>query len=184
MNTPACFRPSTYFHSSSSKPAKYGIKRLVGGTVLLLFLLVPGWSAFAQTPLTPSRLSFGSQVLNQSSAAMSATLKNAQDVPLSISGIAINGGRELPDYRDVYPLGAGLAHGHAHGYGRSAHKSCERGLDGAKAFMRITIWTSVSAVRLGSADLEVGTFTCGFDPHPPGLRPLHAGTEEALGAAD
>ena len=98
MNAPACSLPSSYFHSSSSRPAKYGTKRFLGGTVLLLFLLVPGSSAFAQTPLTPSTLSFGNQLVNQSSAAMSATLKNTQAVPLSISSIAISGGTAPADY--------------------------------------------------------------------------------------
>ncbi|MGA3327242.1 MAG: choice-of-anchor D domain-containing protein, partial [Terriglobia bacterium] len=64
----------------------------------MVSLLVPGSSALAQTPLTPSTLSFGNQVVNQSSAAMSATLKNTQAVPLSISSIAISGGTAPADY--------------------------------------------------------------------------------------
>ena len=81
----------------------YGMKRFVGGnafllSVLLLSLLVPGSSAFAQTPLAPSTLSFGNQVVNQPSAAMSTTLKNTQALPLSISSIAITGGTAPADY--------------------------------------------------------------------------------------
>ena len=49
MNAPACSLPSNYFHSNSLRPAKYGTKRFLGGTVLSLCLLVPGSSAFAQT---------------------------------------------------------------------------------------------------------------------------------------
>src|SRR5208337_1771081 len=49
MNAPACSRPCSYFHSSSLRPAKYGTKRFLGGTVLLLSLLVSGSSALAQT---------------------------------------------------------------------------------------------------------------------------------------
>ncbi|MGA3325471.1 MAG: kelch repeat-containing protein, partial [Terriglobia bacterium] len=98
MNTPACFLPSGCFHCSSSRPAKHGTKRFFGGTALLLFLLVPGSSALAQTPLAPRTLSFGNQAVNQPSAAMSATLKNTQAVPLSISSIAISGGTAAADY--------------------------------------------------------------------------------------
>lgn len=36
MNAPTCSRPSSYFPSSSSRPAKYGAKLFLGGTVLLL----------------------------------------------------------------------------------------------------------------------------------------------------
>ena len=97
MNAPACSRLSTYFHSSSSRPAKYGTKRFLGGTALLLSLLVIGPSALAQTPLTPSTLSFGNQVINQASAPMSATFKNTQTTPLSIS-IAISSGTAPADY--------------------------------------------------------------------------------------
>ncbi|MGA3328238.1 MAG: kelch repeat-containing protein, partial [Terriglobia bacterium] len=100
MNTPACFPPSSFFHSHSSSPAKYATKRILSGTALLvlLFLFIPGSSALAQTPLTPSRLSFGNQVVNQSSAAISATLKNPQAVPLNISSIAISSGTAPADY--------------------------------------------------------------------------------------
>jgi hypothetical protein len=97
MNAPAYSLPSSYFHNSSSRTAKYGTKRFLGGTVLLLFLLVLTSSAFAQVRLTPSALSFGNQVVNQSSTAMSAALKNTQAVPLSIS-IAISGGTAPADY--------------------------------------------------------------------------------------
>jgi hypothetical protein len=76
----------------------YGRKRFLGGTVLLLSFLVLGSSAFAQVRLTASTLSFGNQAVNQSSAALSATLKNTQGVPLSISRIAISGGSAPADY--------------------------------------------------------------------------------------
>ncbi len=49
MNAPACSLPCSYFHSNSLRPAKYGTKRFLGGTVLLLSLLVLGSWAFAQT---------------------------------------------------------------------------------------------------------------------------------------
>jgi hypothetical protein len=49
MNAPACSRPSSYFHSFSSRPLKYGTKQFWGKTILLLSLLVLGSSAFAQT---------------------------------------------------------------------------------------------------------------------------------------
>jgi hypothetical protein len=67
-------------------------------TVLLLFIHISGWTGFAQTRLTPSALSFGSQVINQPSAALGATIENTQSVPLSIGGIAISGGNASSDY--------------------------------------------------------------------------------------
>ncbi|HMD83309.1 MAG TPA: choice-of-anchor D domain-containing protein, partial [Terriglobia bacterium] len=70
----------------------------MGGTLLLLSLLVPGWSAFAQTTLTPATLAFGNQVVNISSASKTATLTNTQAVPLTISSIAITGGTSPADY--------------------------------------------------------------------------------------
>src|SRR5208282_1496101 len=98
MNAPAYSLPSSYFHSSSSRPAKYRTKRLLGGTALLLSLLVLSSSAFAQVRLTPSTLSFGNQAVSQSSAALSATLKNTQAAPLTISSIALSGGTAPTDY--------------------------------------------------------------------------------------
>jgi len=66
MNAPACSPPCSYFHSYSSRPAKYGTKRFLGGTVLLLSLLVLGSWAFAQnTPGARSRpLTFSDNAAN------------------------------------------------------------------------------------------------------------------------
>ena len=98
MNAPGYFRPSRYIHGSSSRPARYGTKILLGGTVLLLSLLIPGWSAYAQTTLTPGTMSFGYQILTVPSAPSSAKLTNLQAVPLTISSIAITGGTAPADY--------------------------------------------------------------------------------------
>src|SRR5271157_5225113 len=69
MHTPACSRPSSYLHASSSRPPREGTKRFLGRAVLLLSLLVPGSPAFAQTTLTPATLSFGNVVWGESTAA-------------------------------------------------------------------------------------------------------------------
>ncbi len=50
ISIPGCYRPSSYFPVFSSRPAKYRTGLFLGGTVLLLFLLVPGSrSVFAQS---------------------------------------------------------------------------------------------------------------------------------------
>ena len=49
IRIPGRYRPSSYFPSFNSRPAKYRTELLLGGTVLLLFMLVPGsLSVFAQ----------------------------------------------------------------------------------------------------------------------------------------
>ena len=60
IRIPGRYRPSSYFPSFSSRPAKYRTGLFLGGTALLLFLLVPGsLSVFAQrgTGLAPVLLS-------------------------------------------------------------------------------------------------------------------------------
>ena len=98
MYAPAYYLSYSYLTSLTSKPAKHGSKRLFGAAVLLVSLLVTGASALAQAPLAPLTLSFGNQPLDQSSAALSATLKNAQDAPLSLRSIAVSGGNAASDY--------------------------------------------------------------------------------------
>src|SRR5208282_172481 len=97
MNPSAYSLPSSSFHRSNSRPAEHGTKRLLGSTALLLSLLL-GSSAFAQVTLTPPTLALGNQAVNQSSAAISTTLKNTQAAPLTISSIAISGGSAPADY--------------------------------------------------------------------------------------
>ena len=63
----------------------------------LLTLLFLASCAFAQT-LTPATLSFGSPAVGNTSAAKTATFKNTQTAPLTISGIAISGGTAPTDY--------------------------------------------------------------------------------------
>jgi len=98
MYTPGGSRPYSYFPGSSSRHAKCKTELFLGGTVLLLSLLVPGWSAYAQTTLTRATLAFGHHVVNMSSAPKTVTLKNTQAVPLTISRIAITGGNSPADY--------------------------------------------------------------------------------------
>jgi len=98
MNTPDFSLRSSHFHRSSSRPMKPGTMRVSGGTALFLSFLVLSSPAFAQVRLTPSTLSFGDQGVNQSSVAMSATLKNPQAAPLTISSIAISGGTAPADF--------------------------------------------------------------------------------------
>lgn len=98
MNTPGHSRASSYFDSSSSRPAKHGAKAFLGGTALLLSLLVLGSSAFGQTTLTPPTLSFGNQAVHVASVPKTATLKNKQAGPLRISSIVITGGSAPADY--------------------------------------------------------------------------------------
>ena len=64
----------------------------------MLFLLVAGGSAYAQTTLTPVTLSFGNRLENEASAPRTATFKNTQTVALTISSIAISGGTAPGDY--------------------------------------------------------------------------------------
>jgi hypothetical protein len=90
--------PSSYSLRSSSRPAQHETKRFLGWTVLLLFLLVPGGPASAQTTLTPATLSFGDHVVNVPSTAKTATLTNTQTVALTLSSIAIGGGTAPADY--------------------------------------------------------------------------------------
>ena len=96
MNACACSR--FHRHCFSSRPPNDEGKRFLRGTVLLLSLLLLGSRAYAQAPLAPSTLSFGEQVLNQSSTALSATLKNTQDAPLSLKSITVSGGNAASDY--------------------------------------------------------------------------------------
>jgi hypothetical protein len=91
-------RISDYFHSLPSRPAKYETKRFLGGALCLLFLLVPGGLAYAQTTLTPATLAFGFQPEDTPSAAKTATFKNTQTVALTISSIVIFGGTAPGDY--------------------------------------------------------------------------------------
>jgi len=65
--------------------------RAMSGMVLLLPLFAWGSPVFAQTTLTPAKLSFGNQAIHQSSQPKAATLKNTQAVALTINSIAISG---------------------------------------------------------------------------------------------
>ncbi len=97
-DTPAYSLLSDYFSSFSSRPARYRTGLFWGWTVLLLSLLAFGSSAFAQATLTPATLSFGNQGLNDTSAAKTATFKNEQASPLTITSIVISGGTAPADY--------------------------------------------------------------------------------------
>ena len=98
MYPPAYYLQLNYFCRYTSKPAKSETKYFLGATVLLLSLLALGSPALAQMPLAPSALAFGNQVINQPSAALGATLRNAQAEPLTIRSIAISGGNAASDY--------------------------------------------------------------------------------------
>jgi hypothetical protein len=98
MSAHLCSQPSSISDKQNLRLARIGTKILLSSAVLLLFLHVSGSTGFAQTRMTPSALSFGSQVINQPSAVMSATIENTQSVPLSIGGIAISGGSAAGDY--------------------------------------------------------------------------------------
>ena len=52
----------------------------------------------APTTLTPATLSFGNEAVNETSPAKTATLKNNQPTPLTISSIAVDGGNAPGDY--------------------------------------------------------------------------------------
>ena len=110
MSTPAYPLPSSYLHTSNSKPAKYGTKPFLGGTILLFSLLVLVSSAFAQTRLTPATnhlqpvsragalslplsvspasLTFASGALGTTSAAQTVTLTNHLNTSLPVSPAA------------------------------------------------------------------------------------------------
>jgi hypothetical protein len=98
INTLGYSHPSSYFLRSGSRPVQHETKRFLDWAVLLLFLLVPGASASAQTTLTPATLSFGDHVINVTSGAKTATLTNTQTVALTTSSIAIGGGTAPTDY--------------------------------------------------------------------------------------
>ena len=113
MSTPAYPLPSSYLHTSNSKPAKYGTKPFLGGTILLFSLLVLVSSAFAQTRLTPATnhlqpvsragalslpltvspasLTFASGPVGTKSGAQTATLTNHLNTPLPLSPAAATG---------------------------------------------------------------------------------------------
>ena len=61
----------------------------------LLVLCLPG---LAQTKLTPASLSFGSVALGASKGPNTATFKNLQKTPVTISNIGISGGNAPGDY--------------------------------------------------------------------------------------
>ena len=77
--------------------SKIGLIFTLALCVFWLSLSFPAASAFAQT-LTPATLSFGREALGITSAVKTATFKNTQTAPLTISGIAISGGNAAGDY--------------------------------------------------------------------------------------
>ena len=77
--------------SFSLRLVKYGAKPFWCAIVAMLFLLVSGLPALAQTTLAPATLAFGNQALNETSASKTATFRNTQVVALTISSIAISG---------------------------------------------------------------------------------------------
>ena len=113
MSVPAYSLPFCYFHSDSSRAAKRGTKRFLGGTVLLLSLLVLALSVFAQTRLTPSTnrlpadslagtlsspltvspasLTFASGAVGTKSGAQTVTLTNHLNTALPVSPAAATG---------------------------------------------------------------------------------------------
>ena len=68
-----------------------------GSQNLLASLSLTG-TGVAPTTLSPATLSFGNQVVNEASAAKTATFKNNQTVALTISSITISGGTAPSDY--------------------------------------------------------------------------------------
>jgi hypothetical protein len=96
--TPGYSIISNYFNSLRPKSAKYRSKLSLGGFALLLLLLVPGSSAFAQATFNTATLVFGDHVVNVSSPVKKAWLTNTQTVPLAISSIAISGGNAPGDF--------------------------------------------------------------------------------------
>ena len=106
-------------HSSaipSLIPAAHRPKLLRGAVWSLLSLLFLGSLALAQTNLGPSTLAFGMVAVGGESSPKTATLKNTQTVPLTISSILISGGTAPADYAQsgncpISPqtLGAGLS---------------------------------------------------------------------------
>ena len=84
MNTPSCSPPSSYLHSSSLRPPQHGTKLFLGGTGLLLFLLVLGSWAFAQTtPGTRGRpLTFSDNAAN---SLPTVSLAETLSSPVSVS---------------------------------------------------------------------------------------------------
>ena len=77
--------------SFSLRLVKYGAKPFWCAIIAMLFLLVSGSPALAQTTLAPATLAFGNQALNETSASKTATFRNTQVVALTISSIAISG---------------------------------------------------------------------------------------------
>ena len=84
MNAPAYSLFSSYFHSSSSRPAKYGTKRFLGGTILLLSLLVLGsWASAQTTPGARGRpLTFSDNAAN---SLPTVSLAETLSSPVSVS---------------------------------------------------------------------------------------------------
>jgi hypothetical protein len=71
-----------------------------GAAGVFLFLLTlgsAGSAAFAQTSLTPT-LAFGIDAIGNKSTAKTATFKNTQTVPLTITSIEVSGGTAPSDY--------------------------------------------------------------------------------------
>jgi len=91
-------RTSNYVFSSRLTTAKYETTRFLGWTVVLLLLLVPGGSAFAQATFNSATLAFGDHQVNVPSGLKNAWLTNTQTVPVTISSIAISGGNAPGDY--------------------------------------------------------------------------------------
>ena len=98
MNKFGHTRPSTYMHRFISKLAIYGSKLCLASSILLVALLFSYSSAFAQTTLTPSTLSYSNQAVGVASIPKTATFKNTQSVSLTISSITISGGTAPTDY--------------------------------------------------------------------------------------
>jgi hypothetical protein len=72
---------------------------LAGAAAILLSLLILASAAFAQTSLTPT-LAFGINAVGDKSASKTATLKNTQTVPLTITKIVVSGGTAPSDYSE------------------------------------------------------------------------------------
>ncbi len=137
MNTLGCSRLPGCFHGPSSRPANYATKVLLSGIFLLLCLLVLASSAFAQAALTPATLSSGKEAVGVTSAAKTATFKNDQTTPLTISSIVISGGNASTDYAwdGNCPISPNTL--------------------GAKLSCKITVTFTPSALGVRTASLEV-----------------------------
>ena len=91
-------RPTHSFAVPNLKPATFWTKPACQAVFALVFLFVLTTPGFAQSSLIPASLPFGSLAVGATSNPKTATFKNTQKVPLTISSIVISGGNAPADY--------------------------------------------------------------------------------------